>query len=162
LRVSAASEIVAAARSHVGRACRNGSSLRISIVASTSVTSRERAAALVRDRNVGLTTKATKTDAEEFVDRINVGARAGCYVAATFGRGDADNVLPGGASDSHVDLRSDQMHSLFSRFVKDESGATAIEYGLIAAGISVVIITAVKLVGTNLTTTFNSVANAVK
>src|SRR5712691_7548198 len=58
--------------------------------------------------------------------------------------------------------RSYQMHSLFSRFVKDESGATAIEYGLIAAGISVVIITAVKLVGTNLTTTFNSVANAVK
>ena len=35
------------------------------------------------------------------------------------------------------------MHSLFSRFVKDESGATAIEYGLIAAGIAVVIITAV-------------------
>jgi pilus assembly protein Flp/PilA len=54
------------------------------------------------------------------------------------------------------------MRSLFSRFAKDESGATAIEYGLIAAGISVVIITAVKLVGTNLTTTFNSVANAVK
>jgi pilus assembly protein Flp/PilA len=51
---------------------------------------------------------------------------------------------------------------LVVRFLKDESAATAIEYGLIAAGISVVIITAVKLVGTNLTTTFNSVANAVK
>jgi pilus assembly protein Flp/PilA len=46
--------------------------------------------------------------------------------------------------------------------VKDESGATAIEYGLIAAGISVVIITAVQLVGTNLKGTFNNVANAVK
>jgi pilus assembly protein Flp/PilA len=45
-------------------------------------------------------------------------------------------------------------------FLKNESGATAIEYGLIAAGISVVIITAVNLVGTNLTATFNSVAAA--
>jgi pilus assembly protein Flp/PilA len=52
--------------------------------------------------------------------------------------------------------------SKFYAFLKDESGATAIEYGLIAALISVVIITAVKLVGTNLDTTFNSVATAVK
>ena len=52
--------------------------------------------------------------------------------------------------------------SKFSAFLRDESGATAIEYGLIAALISVVIITAVKTVGTNLTTTFNSVASAVK
>ena len=50
------------------------------------------------------------------------------------------------------------MKNLVSRFVKDESGATAIEYGLIAAGISVVIITAVNLVGTNLSGTFNYVA----
>jgi pilus assembly protein Flp/PilA len=54
------------------------------------------------------------------------------------------------------------MNKLFTRFLKNESGATAIEYGLIAAGIAVVIITAVKLVGTNLTATFNSVANAVR
>jgi pilus assembly protein Flp/PilA len=47
-------------------------------------------------------------------------------------------------------------------FLRDESGATAIEYGLIAAGISVVIIVAVQTVGTNLTTTFTSVATAVK
>jgi pilus assembly protein Flp/PilA len=47
-------------------------------------------------------------------------------------------------------------------FLRDESGATAIEYGLIAALISVVIITAVKLVGTNLTITFDAVAAAVK
>ncbi|HEY2032558.1 MAG TPA: Flp family type IVb pilin [Rhizomicrobium sp.] len=53
------------------------------------------------------------------------------------------------------------MKNLISRFVRDESGATAIEYGLIAAGIAVVIITAVQLVGSNLTTTFNSVASAV-
>jgi pilus assembly protein Flp/PilA len=50
------------------------------------------------------------------------------------------------------------MKSLFSRFVKDESGATAIEYGLIAALIAVVIITAVTTVGTNLTSTFNTIA----
>jgi pilus assembly protein Flp/PilA len=43
-------------------------------------------------------------------------------------------------------------------FLREKSGAPAIEYGLIAALISVVIIMAVKLVGTNLSTTFNSVA----
>jgi pilus assembly protein Flp/PilA len=46
------------------------------------------------------------------------------------------------------------------QFVRDESGATAIEYGLIAALISVVIIAAVTLVGTDLQNTFNSVAGA--
>jgi pilus assembly protein Flp/PilA len=54
------------------------------------------------------------------------------------------------------------MHSLFSRFVGDESGATAIEYGLIAAGISVVILTTVKLVGNNLSNTFNNIATNVR
>ena len=47
------------------------------------------------------------------------------------------------------------------KFLRDENGATAIEYGLIAAGISVVIITAVDLVGSNLSATFSSVAAAV-
>jgi pilus assembly protein Flp/PilA len=50
------------------------------------------------------------------------------------------------------------MKKLISRFVRDESGATAIEYGLIGALISVIIITAVKLVGTNLSSTFNKIA----
>ncbi len=54
------------------------------------------------------------------------------------------------------------MKSILSRFVKDESGATAIEYGLIAAGIAVAIITIVKSTGTALVNTFTSVANAVK
>jgi pilus assembly protein Flp/PilA len=53
------------------------------------------------------------------------------------------------------------MSKIFA-FLRDESGATAIEYGLIAAGIAVVIITAVKLVGTNLDATFTAVAAAVK
>jgi len=54
------------------------------------------------------------------------------------------------------------MSKFVTRFVKDESGATAIEYGLIAALIAVVIITAVTTVGTNLSSKFNNVANAVK
>jgi pilus assembly protein Flp/PilA len=52
------------------------------------------------------------------------------------------------------------MKSLFSRFVKDQSGATAIEYGLIAALIAVVRITVLTTVGTSLNAKFNTVANA--
>ena len=54
------------------------------------------------------------------------------------------------------------MTNLFSRFVRDESGATAIEYGLIAALIAVVVIGAVTAVGSNLSTTFHNVSTAVK
>jgi pilus assembly protein Flp/PilA len=55
-----------------------------------------------------------------------------------------------------------KMTTLFSRFVKDGSGATAIEYGLIAGGIAVVIITAVGLVGNNLSNAFNNIATNVR
>jgi pilus assembly protein Flp/PilA len=61
-----------------------------------------------------------------------------------------------------VDLRSQLMKTLFARFVKDQSGATAIEYGLIAAGISVAIIAVVQGLGTKLNTTFSSVSSALK
>jgi pilus assembly protein Flp/PilA len=54
-----------------------------------------------------------------------------------------------------------QMKNLM-KFVKDESGATAIEYGLIAAGISVAIIAVVQGLGTKLNTTFTSVQTALK
>jgi pilus assembly protein Flp/PilA len=54
------------------------------------------------------------------------------------------------------------MRTLISRFMKDENGATAIEYGLIAAGIAVAIIAVVQTVGTNLNTTFSSVSTALK
>ena len=54
------------------------------------------------------------------------------------------------------------MKSFVTRFVQDESGATAIEYGLIAALIAVVIITAVTAIGTNLSGKFNNIANSVK
>jgi pilus assembly protein Flp/PilA len=49
------------------------------------------------------------------------------------------------------------MNTILKLF-RDESGATAIEYGLIAALIAVVIVTAVTTVGTNLKTTFNTIA----
>jgi len=54
------------------------------------------------------------------------------------------------------------MNNLFARFVRDESGATAIEYGLIAALIAVVVIGAVQLVGSNLSTTFTTVSGKIK
>jgi len=47
-------------------------------------------------------------------------------------------------------------------FLANESGATAIEYGLIAAGISIAIITVVGTVGTKLNTTFTSISTALK
>jgi len=50
------------------------------------------------------------------------------------------------------------MKNLIARFAKDESGATAIEYGLIAAGIALAIIAAVQGVGTSLTKTFSAVS----
>ncbi len=51
------------------------------------------------------------------------------------------------------------MKNLLSRFVKDQSGATAIEYGLIAGLIAVVIIGAVGLVGSNVSKQFQTVAD---
>ena len=50
--------------------------------------------------------------------------------------------------------------SIIRAFLRDEAGATAIEYGLIAAGISVAIIATVQTLGTNLSGTFTTVANA--
>lgn len=49
------------------------------------------------------------------------------------------------------------MLAVFSRLMRDEGGATAIEYGLIAALISVVIIAAITAVGTQLSTVFNTI-----
>ena len=52
------------------------------------------------------------------------------------------------------------MSKFVERFCKDQSGATAIEYGLIAALVAVVLVTALGLVGTKLTSTFTKVANS--
>jgi pilus assembly protein Flp/PilA len=54
------------------------------------------------------------------------------------------------------------MKNLVSRFVKDESGATAIEYGLIAAGIAIAIITAVNGVGSKLSANFVQISGSLK
>jgi len=54
------------------------------------------------------------------------------------------------------------MCQLLARFGKDQSGATAIEYGLIAAGIAVAIIAVVAALGTQLNTTFGTVSSALK
>jgi pilus assembly protein Flp/PilA len=54
------------------------------------------------------------------------------------------------------------MKIMITRFVKDESGATAIEYGLIAAILSVAIIGTLQLVGTELDSTYKSVQGALE
>jgi len=54
------------------------------------------------------------------------------------------------------------MKKLFLRFAKDDAGATAIEYGLIAAGIAVAIIAVVNGLGTKLNATFQSVTDQMK
>jgi pilus assembly protein Flp/PilA len=84
------------------------------------------------------------------------------YLADTVRHGSEE---PGGnpvswiSSDSHVwILGATQMKNLFVRFVKNESGATAIEYGLIAAGISVAIIAVVNGLGTQLNAKFTSIS----
>src|SRR6185369_16188511 len=59
----------------------------------------------------------------------------------------------------HMELA---MKNLIARFVKDESGATAIEYGLIAAGISLAIIGAVNGIGGSLSTKFGSINTSLK
>jgi pilus assembly protein Flp/PilA len=54
------------------------------------------------------------------------------------------------------------MKRLFEKFLSDESGATAIEYGLIAAGISIAIIVVVNGLGSNLNTKFDSINTSLK
>jgi len=54
------------------------------------------------------------------------------------------------------------MTKLLTRFAKDESGATAIEYGLIAAGISLAIIAAVNTLGTTLGSKFSDISTSLK
>lgn len=54
------------------------------------------------------------------------------------------------------------MRAIFSKFIANENGATAIEYGLIAALIAVVIITGLTTVGTNLNTQLGSIATSLR
>jgi len=59
-------------------------------------------------------------------------------------------------------MRNQVLTDLLWKFVADERGVTAIEYGLLAAGIAVAIIATVAALGTNLNTTFSSVSGALK
>ena len=69
----------------------------------------------------------------------------------------------GSLGSENITLRSEPtMTSIIKSFFKDESGATAIEYGLIAAGIAIAIITAVNGVGTQLSTNFNTISSSLK
>ena len=54
------------------------------------------------------------------------------------------------------------MRGIFAKFISNEDGATAIEYGLIAALIAVMIITGLTSVGTNLNTKLDSIANSLR
>jgi pilus assembly protein Flp/PilA len=69
-----------------------------------------------------------------------------------------------GRTDARPDKQGEEqsMTKSITRFIRDDSAATAIEYGLIAAGISVAIIAVVQALGTNLNTTFSSVSTALK
>ena len=66
------------------------------------------------------------------------------------------------ASQEFFLLGSFKMRSLLSSFLSDQSGATAIEYALVAMGISIVIVAAVNGIGANLNGTFNQVSASIK
>ncbi len=70
-------------------------------------------------------------------------------------------VLGNGASEQQKHLREIDLMSVLKSFLRDESGATAIEYGLIAAGISVAIIVVVQGLGTKLSNVFSNVSTAI-
>jgi pilus assembly protein Flp/PilA len=72
------------------------------------------------------------------------------------------NVGRSSVVDAGNPTRRASMTGLIRHFLSDERGATAIEYGLIAAGISVVIIVAVNTIGTNLNSTFSSISSQLK
>ena len=59
-------------------------------------------------------------------------------------------------------VRENSVMAILKSFVQDESGATAIEYGLIAAGIAVAIITVVQGLGTKLENVFANITSAIK
>ena len=105
-----------------------------------------------------LTTIYIHDIAPYFFNHINSRAIPHWYGRAWFEVAGANPVL-WTSSDSHVWIKELPMKNLFVRFVKNESGATAIEYGLIAAGISVAIIAVVNGLGTQLNATFNTISS---
>jgi pilus assembly protein Flp/PilA len=100
-------------------------------------------------------------------------AGVGCKIVAQFEEKQPNIIVNTLRSSQHRD-KSYHLGSICNRqqeltpmrtlvkLIRDESGATAIEYGLIAAGISIAIIATVNALGTQLNTTFNSVSTALK
>ena len=75
----------------------------------------------------------------------------------------SDRNCRGALGSMNTEPRSEPvMKSVITSFLKEESGATAIEYGLIAAGIAIAIITAVNGLGTKLSTNFDTISNSLK
>ena len=105
-----------------------------------------------------LTTNYIHWITNNFCNNINRHAIPRWYGPAWFEGAGANPVL-WTSSDSHVWIKELPMKNLFVRFLKNESGATAIEYGLIAAGISVAIIAVVQTLGTNLNSTFQTISD---
>jgi pilus assembly protein Flp/PilA len=67
-----------------------------------------------------------------------------------------------GAGAIRLEIVEAELKGLFLKFFSDESGATAIEYGLIAAGIALAIIAVVNGLGTTLNTQFTSISTSIK
>src|SRR5580704_582751 len=110
--------------------------------------------------NRNLTTRDDRPQIEGFAVQINLaamGRRIG-WRQVRIGRGNNRRRWDR-AQTAKWTSGADTMKSLVNRFVKDESGATAIEYGLIAAGISVAIIAVVNSLGSQLKTTFSTVTS---
>jgi pilus assembly protein Flp/PilA len=95
-------------------------------------------------------------------------ARPGAAVAYNFKLFEQDLLKRGALPDPRERNRVSEVKpkqgkgKMIQKFLRDESGATAIEYGLIAAGIAVAIITVVQGLGTKLTSTFTAVQGALK
>jgi pilus assembly protein Flp/PilA len=70
--------------------------------------------------------------------------------------------MPGICTGAATTQEAELLKSTLIKFFPDESGATAIEYGLIAAGISIVIITAVNGIGTKLQSNFEAISTSLK
>src|SRR5262249_60495825 len=123
-------------------------------------------AATIRTQNTGraarssikslLTNSEIPLNAQDVVEQINSDATTSLLVCAHDRVMSDNNGSPARAQTVTRASRSHLMKTLM-KFVKDESGATAIEYGLIAAGIAVAIIVVVRGVGTNLNKTFQAV-----
>jgi|RhiMetdeSRZDD1v2_1073273.scaffolds.fasta_scaffold737498_1 pilus assembly protein Flp/PilA len=112
--------------------------------------------------NTLLTTQSNAANTMQFAFDINFGARGRRYGVAHGSERQMKTAVGAKLRQPRVDQGVTIMKYLVARFVKDESGATAIEYGLIAAGISVAIIAVVQGLGSKLNTTFTSVQTALK